>query len=68
MEGVGSGNSNRFLLGKKMNQDRSSERKEEKMRPIYKTGLSGWSTGLGRNGRKRMKRRMNAHLGGWELR
>ena len=62
MEGVGSGNSNRFLLGKKMNQDRSSERKEEK------TGLSGWSIGLGRNGRKRMKRRVNAHLGGWELR
>ena len=31
------------------------------MRPVYKTGLSGWPTVWGRNGRKR---RMNAHLGG----
>ena len=37
------------------------------MRPVYKTGLSGWSTGLGRNGRKRRKRRLNAHFGDWEL-
>lgn len=30
---------------------------------MYKTGWSGWSTGLGRNVRKRRKLRMIASLG-----
>ena len=34
------------------------------MRPVCKTGLSGWSTGLGKNGRKRRKRMNECSFGG----